>query len=50
MKYPKISIVTVSYNQGQFIEDNITTDTYRLDSRPEQLMFGISYSFTKKKE
>lgn len=23
MKYPKISIVTVSYNQGQFIEDNI---------------------------
>ena len=23
MVYPKISIITVSYNQGQFIEDNI---------------------------
>jgi len=37
-------------NETEFIGDNISSDTYRLDSRPEQLMFGISYSFTPKKE
>ncbi|MDP3313219.1 outer membrane beta-barrel protein [Lutibacter sp.] len=37
-------------NEVEFIDNNIQNRTFTLDSRPEQLIFSLSYSFTNKKK
>ncbi len=35
-------------NEAEFIDRNITEDIYRLDARPKQIIFSLSYSLSHK--
>ena len=38
-----------SKNEAEFVDKNIDNTAYRLDSRPEQIIFNLSYSLSHKK-
>ncbi|WP_457618332.1 hypothetical protein [Lutibacter sp.] len=40
----------LSTNEVEFANDIVTTPTYRIDSRPEQIIFSLSYRLSNKKK
>ncbi|WP_457616919.1 hypothetical protein [Lutibacter sp.] len=39
----------LSTNEAEFVNDIVTTPAYRIDSRPEQIIFSLSYRLSNKK-